>query len=169
MRQTDRVSLSWAESYMGQLRILAGDERTLILVGARCVVRDGDGRVLLIKRSDNGEWALPAGSMELDETMRECAIREVLEETGLVARAVTPFALYSKLSLAPNMFGHRYQLLSLGCRVDGYSGTLERVTDETTDTGFFATDAFPDGTRSSVHRALADLARFEATGEFALD
>jgi 8-oxo-dGTP pyrophosphatase MutT (NUDIX family) len=51
---------------MGQLRILAGDERTLILVGARCVVRDGDGRVLLIKRSDNGEWALPAGSMELD-------------------------------------------------------------------------------------------------------
>ena len=169
MRKTVRMSQSWAESYMGQLRTLAGDQRTLIALGARCVVRDDAGRVLLIKRSDNGEWAFPAGSMELGETMRECAIREVLEETGLVARAVTPFALYSKLSLAPNMFGHTYQLVSLGCRVEGYEGTLARVTDETTDAGFFPADAYPDGTRSSVPRALADLARFEATGEFTLD
>jgi 8-oxo-dGTP pyrophosphatase MutT (NUDIX family) len=169
MRQTDRVSLSWAESYMGQLRILAGDERTLILIGAGCVVRDDAGRVLLIKRADNGSWALPAGSMELGETMRECAIREVREETGLIARSVTPFALYSRLSGQPNMFGHVYHPITLGCRVDEYDGTLARVTEETTDAGFFATDAFPDVVRPSVHRALADLARFEATGEFALD
>jgi 8-oxo-dGTP pyrophosphatase MutT (NUDIX family) len=154
---------------MGQLRILAGDERTLILVGARCVVRDEAGRVLLIKRSDDGAWALPAGSMELGETMRACAIREVLEETGLVARSVTPFGLYTRISGEPNIFGHLYQLISLGCRVDGYSGTLARVTDETNDAGFFPVDAFPDGVRPSVQRALADLARFEETGEFALD
>ena len=169
MRQTDRVSLSWAESYMGQLRTLAGDERTLMLVGARCVIRDVAGRVLLIKRSDNGEWAFPAGSMELGETLRECAIREVREETELIAQSVTPFGLYSRPSSEPNMFGHYYQLIILGCRVDGYSGTLARVTDETADAGFFATEAFPDGTRPSVPRVLADLARFESTGEFTLD
>jgi hypothetical protein len=82
---------------------------------------------------------------------------------------VTPFGLYSRLGGEPNMFGHVYQLLVLGCRVDEYQGTLERVTDETTDAGFFAVDALPDGVRPSVQRALADLARFEATGEFALD
>ena len=169
MRQTDRVSLSWAESYMGQLRILAGDERTLILVGAGGVVRDEAGRVLLIKRADTGSWALPAGSMELGETLRECAIREVREETGLIAHTVTPFALYSRPKGEPNMFGHVYQPITLACRVDEYEGTLARVTDETTDAAFFPVDALPDRTRPSVTRALADLARFEATGEFALD
>jgi ADP-ribose pyrophosphatase YjhB (NUDIX family) len=169
MRQTGQVSESWAESYMGQLRTLAGDHRTLIMVGARCVVRDDADRILLVRRSDNGAWSLPAGSIELGETMRECAIRVVREETGLVALAITPFALHSIASPVPNMFGHIYQTITLGCRVDRYAGTLERVTDETTDAGFFAPDAFPDGTRPSVPRALADLARFEATGEFALD
>ena len=88
MGQTGQVSQSWAESYMGQLRTLAGDQHTLMLLGAGCVVRDEAGRVLLVKRSDNGAWALPAGSMELGETMRECAIREVREETGLVPLAM---------------------------------------------------------------------------------
>jgi 8-oxo-dGTP pyrophosphatase MutT (NUDIX family) len=169
MRQTDRVSLSWAESYMGQLRTLAGDERTLILIGAGCVVRDEVGRVLLIKRSDTGSWALPAGSMELGETLRECAIREVREETGLIARSVTPFALYSRLSGVPNMFGHVYQPITLGCRVDEYEGTLARVTDETTDADFFRADTLPERTRPSVTRTLTDLARFEGSGEFTLD
>jgi len=169
MRQTDRVSLSWAESYMGQLRILAGDERTLILVGAGCVVRDEAGRVLLIQRSDTGSWALPAGSIELGETLRECAIRELREETGLIGHSVTPFALYSRLKGEPNMFGHVYQPITLGCRVDEYEGTLARVTDESTDAAFFPADALPERTRPSVTRALTDLARFEATGEFALD
>src|SRR5436190_23625475 len=99
------MALSWDESYVGQLRALAGPERTLITMGARSVLRDADGRVLLIKRSDNGLWAYPAGTMELGETMRECAVREVLEETGLVARAVTPFGLYTYLAdRGPDMY-----------------------------------------------------------------
>jgi ADP-ribose pyrophosphatase YjhB (NUDIX family) len=154
---------------MGQLRTLAGDERTLILVGARCVLRNSSGEVLLIKRSDNGAWAMPAGSMELGESLPECAVREVREETGLVALGVTPFALYSRPNLRPNMYGHVYQMITLGCRIDGYEGTLARVTEESTDAGFFTPDALPDGTTASVGRALADLARFEATGEFLLD
>lgn len=169
MGQTGQVSQSWAESYMGQLRTLAGDQHTLMLLGAGCVVRDEAGRVLLVKRSDNGAWALPAGSMELGETMRECAIREVREETGLVPLAVTPFAIFSVPNPVPNMYGHLYQAVTLACRVDGYEGTLARVTDETTDAGFFALDAFPDGTRPSVARALAALSRFETTGEFTLE
>ncbi|WP_370457861.1 NUDIX domain-containing protein [Actinoplanes sp. OR16] len=50
-------------------------------VGARAVLRDPDGRVLLIKRSDNGRWALPAGTMELGQTLHDCAIRETDETT----------------------------------------------------------------------------------------
>jgi 8-oxo-dGTP pyrophosphatase MutT (NUDIX family) len=169
MGQTDPVPLSWAESYMGQLRTLAGDDQTLILVGTACVLRDDAGAVLLIKRSDNGAWSLPAGAMELGETLRDCAIREVLEETGLVATSVTPFAIYSRPYDVPNLYGHTYQNVALACRIDEYSETLARVTEETTDAGYFAPDAFPEGTRRSVGRVLADLARFESTGEFIVD
>lgn len=41
------------------------------------------GRVLLIKRRDNGQWQAPGGVLELDETVEEGVIREVLEETGV--------------------------------------------------------------------------------------
>lgn len=154
---------------MGRLRELAGGEHTLILIGAMCVVRDGSGRVLLIRRSDNGAWALPAGSIELGETMRDCAIREVREETGLVALSVTPFGLYSRSGSTPNMYGHLYQTITLACRIDEYEGTLARVTEESTDAGFFAPDEFPDGTRPSVEILLAGLAEFEATGMFLVE
>ena len=55
-------------------------------IGARAVIRDPGGRILLIQRNDNSRWALPAGTMELGQTLRDCAIREVYEETGLTAR-----------------------------------------------------------------------------------
>jgi ADP-ribose pyrophosphatase YjhB (NUDIX family) len=154
---------------MGWLRNLAGDDRTLILVGAMCVVRDEAGRVLLIRRSDNGAWALPAGSIELGENLRDCAVREVHEETGLLARELTPFGIFCRPAHTPNMYGHSYQTITLGCRVDAYQGELERSTDETIDAGFFATDGFPDGTRPSVGILLAALAHFEADGQFVLE
>ena len=39
--------------------------------------------MLLLRRSDSGNWALPGGTLELGESIVECAVREVREETGL--------------------------------------------------------------------------------------
>jgi len=49
---------------------------------AGIVVRE-DGRVLVIKRDDNGNWEAPGGVLELDESFEAGVEREVLEETGL--------------------------------------------------------------------------------------
>jgi ADP-ribose pyrophosphatase YjhB (NUDIX family) len=164
------MALGWEESYIGGLRALAGDERVLISIGAHGVVRDPEGRILLIQRSDDHTWALPGGTMELGETLRECAIREVREEAGLRARDVTPFGLYTRArDYYPNPYGHTYQYISLMCRVDGYDGELERVTDESVDAGWFAPEALPEGSGGLVTRALRDLAEFEMQGTFALD
>lgn len=49
------------------------------------IVLDGD-QVLLIRRAKPprmGQWSLPGGRQELGETLKGCAVREVLEETGL--------------------------------------------------------------------------------------
>jgi 8-oxo-dGTP pyrophosphatase MutT (NUDIX family) len=153
---------------MGRLRAAVGGD-VLLFVGARGIVRDDAGRVLLIRRSDNGYWALPAGAMELGESIAECAAREVFEETGLTVREATPFVLYSGgRHTHTDMYGHTYQLHVTGFRVDAWSGALVRQTDETTDAGFFAPDALPEPLSSSVPRILSDLAAFEHTGRLVL-
>ena len=93
-----------------------------MFVGARAVVRDNAGRVLLIRRSDNGQWALPAGAMELGESIADCAVREVREETGLRALRVSAFALYTGPDRThTNMYGHTYQVFTT--RSGSTSGT----------------------------------------------
>ncbi|WP_434742591.1 NUDIX domain-containing protein [Micromonospora sp. SH-82] len=162
------MSISWADSYVGQLRALAGD-RTLMFVGARAVVRDNAARVLLIRRSDNGQWALPAGAMELGESIGDCAVREVREETGLRALRVSAFALYTGPDrIQTNMFGHTYQLFTAAFRVDEWDGQLMRCTDETTEAGFFRPGQLPEPLSLSVPETLADLDVFEQTNRLIL-
>ena len=51
-------------------------------IGVACAIFDGK-RLLLEKRADCGWWGLIGGSLEIGETLEECALREVFEETGL--------------------------------------------------------------------------------------
>jgi 8-oxo-dGTP pyrophosphatase MutT (NUDIX family) len=47
------------------------------------VVVNDAGDVLLIRRSDNGNWAVPGGAIDLGESMVQAAARETREETGI--------------------------------------------------------------------------------------
>ena len=158
------VTLSWSESYFGRLRALAGD-RTLLLTATRTVVRDRAGRLLLVRRADNGVWSVPAGAMELGESIADCAARELWEETGLRATELTPFALHTGPDFTyRNMFGDTYQHFVVLFRVDRWEGELVRETEETTDAGFFGATEEPAPVSRTVAESLADLAVFEATG-----
>jgi 8-oxo-dGTP pyrophosphatase MutT (NUDIX family) len=50
---------------------------------ASVLVRDEAGRVLMLRRVDNGLWTIPTGGLKKNETITECGIRECLEETGI--------------------------------------------------------------------------------------
>lgn len=159
--------MSWAESYHGKLRALAGGEEVLIMVGARCLLRDDHGRILLIRRSDNGLWAVPAGGMELGDSVRQCAIREVYEETGLTPTELAPIAIFSGAdSTETNQWGHTYQFHITVFLATAWTGELVTQTDETTDAGWFHPDQLPAPHTSTVDRSLQVLAHYDRTGEF---
>ncbi len=50
---------------------------------AAAVAIINDSKVLMLKRKDNKKWTLPGGTLELDESLSDCAIREIKEECGL--------------------------------------------------------------------------------------
>ncbi|MGK3993205.1 NUDIX hydrolase [Sorangium sp. So ce1024] len=53
------------------------------VVGIAAAAQTADGRWLLIRRSDTGTWALPGGTLEWGETLRDTAVRELAEEAGV--------------------------------------------------------------------------------------
>src|SRR3954447_6691222 len=54
-----------------------------LVPSANVVVVDGEGRLLMIHRTDNDNWALPGGAMDLGESLVGTAVRETKEETGI--------------------------------------------------------------------------------------
>jgi 8-oxo-dGTP pyrophosphatase MutT (NUDIX family) len=159
--------MSWAESYHGRLRALAGDDEVLIMVGARCLLRDDQGRILLIRRSDNGLWAVPAGGMELGDSVRQCAIRELYEETGLTPTKLAPIGILSGAdSTETNSWGHTYQFHITLFLATAWTGEMVTQTDETTDAGWFHLDQLPSARMATVDVSLQLLEQYDRTGEF---
>lgn len=68
-------------------------------VSAGAAVIREDGRMLAIKRADNGEWVLPGGIVELDEDPRDTVRREVLEETGVTVEPGQLTGVYKNMRL----------------------------------------------------------------------
>ncbi|GAA4775009.1 NUDIX domain-containing protein [Actinomycetospora chlora] len=62
------------------------------------VTVDDQGRVLLVRRRDNGQWQAPGGVLELEERFEGGVVREVLEETGVRVEVERLSGVYKNLS-----------------------------------------------------------------------
>jgi ADP-ribose pyrophosphatase YjhB (NUDIX family) len=66
-----------------------------LVPAASAIVTDEEGRILLIRRSDNDLWSIPGGAMEIGESISQTAVREVREETGLDVEPLYVVGIYS--------------------------------------------------------------------------
>lgn len=161
------MTTDYHQSYLGELRQLIG-KRKIFAITARAVIQDDDGRILLVRRSDNGLWVMPAGSIELEESILDCVIREVYEETGLTVLSATPIAIYSQPRFSfVTAYGDPYQMFSIVFVIDKWAGELQRQTAETVDAQFFAPDKLPD-MPDLYSETLADLQSYRENGRFVL-
>ncbi|MET8815393.1 NUDIX domain-containing protein [Streptomyces sp. NPDC004549] len=96
---------------------------------AGVVVRE-DGRLLAIRRADNGAWQLPGGILELDETPEAGVAREVLEETGIHIEVDELTGVYKNLPRG-------IVALVFRCKP---SGGIERTSSESTAVSWLTPD-----------------------------
>ena len=131
MRHQTRVS-----PFSPRVRHYSDHVTSTPLLAASAVVRDDQGRVLLVKRGHEpamGLWSLPGGSVEQGETLSQAAIREVKEETGLDI-VTGPEVWRVVVELAS---GVHYDVHALEGVVTG--GVL-LAGDDAADAGWFGTD-----------------------------
>lgn len=112
------------------------------MLTADCVVLDNRDRVLLIRRGGDpfkGCWALPGGFMEMDETIEHCAVRELMEETGIkVPEArLRLIGVYSTPGRDPR---GRTVTVAYALRVDDVSAT---AGDDATETRWWPVGDLP--------------------------
>lgn len=101
------------------------------------VVVDNQDRIVLQRRRDNGKWDLPGGVMELGESLAECAIREVNEETGLDVEVVSIVGVYSDPGhILAYEDGEARQEFAI-CFKARILGGQVAVSDESHDVGFY--------------------------------
>lgn len=107
-------------------------------LGTSAIIFDADKRVLLTRRTDNGEWCLPGGAMDSGETAAEACEREVFEETGLHVRVKRLVGVYSdpnRLVIYPD--GNKAFIVALSLEAEIVSGELG-LSAETAEAGFFS-------------------------------
>jgi 8-oxo-dGTP diphosphatase len=122
---------------------------TQFTLGSFAVIFDKKGRVLLCHRCDQDVWNLPGGGVERDELPNEAAIRETLEETGLIIEILELVGIYGK----PNKGEFIFVFLS---KITG--GEIKK-TEEADETRYYKLKNMPTNTLQKHVERIWDAAQ----------
>ncbi len=117
------------------------------------IARNDEGKILLIKRKiepSKGEWALPSGFMEIEETPTQAVLRELAEETGLKGKKKKLIGVYSNKSEI-----HGY-LVTIIYEAEIAGGNL-CAGDDAEEAEFFTVNQLPPLAFQSHREALREV------------
>jgi ADP-ribose pyrophosphatase YjhB (NUDIX family) len=113
------------------------------LVGVGAIIIE-DARVLLVKRAHpplQAQWSIPGGVLEVGELIREAAVREAREETGLIVEPEDLLGVYDRILRNPEeQVQYHYVLIDFFCRRVG--GELLAASDAA-EVRWFAREELP--------------------------
>ena len=107
------------------------------LVGVGAIIIEGR-RVVLVKRAHpplQAQWSIPGGVLEVGELLREAAVREAREETGLTVEPGDLLGVYDRVLRAPDQrVQYHYVLIDFLCR--RVAGEIQAASDAAEVRGF---------------------------------
>lgn len=149
--------------FITNLRAKIGND-PLWLTGITAYVEDAQGRILLGKRADTGQWALIYGIVEPAEEPADTCVREALEETGVDIEPVCLVCVKSSPYMVTYANGDQCQYMDLLflCQPREDGNAQPRVADdESLEVGWFAPDALPQPLATSTRSRLELVQRFK--------
>ncbi|MGB8944952.1 MAG: NUDIX domain-containing protein [Streptomyces sp.] len=94
-----------------------------LIPASNMLVVNSEGEILLQRRRDTGQWALPGGAQDIGETPAQCAVRECEEETGIVAEVTGFLGVYSNpehiVAYTDGEVRQQFEVVYLGRAVGG--------------------------------------------------
>jgi 8-oxo-dGTP pyrophosphatase MutT (NUDIX family) len=109
-----------------------------LVPAASVLAADDQGLILLQKRRDTGQWAIPMGKQEIGETVAQCAVRETPEETGVTTEVTGLLGIYSDpahvVAYSDGEVRQEYEIILTGRPVSG----VPAPNDEASAAALFA-------------------------------
>ena len=140
--------------YITELRKTVG-RRMLIMPCAAVIIEDGQGRILLQKRADDGKWGFIGGAIEPDESAEDAARREVREELNLEMDELRLLGVYSGPAyhhVYPN--GDETSCIDIVYICGRCRGDMRLQQEEVQAVAWFGRDDVPENLSSSAREPI---------------
>jgi 8-oxo-dGTP pyrophosphatase MutT (NUDIX family) len=162
------MSKSFCESYLGKVRALIGSQMILI-PGGRALLENSNGELLLHRREDNKQWAIPGGACDYNESIEAAVIREIYEETGLTITTYKAIGFASNPEFEINTYPNGDIIHGFGLVLysNKWCGQLGSNCDESIEFGWFSRDELPPLHLRDL-RTIEALNKYLRSGEFQL-
>ena len=153
-RRSDHAPPVALSPHIRRLREAVGHE-LLVLPSVAVLPRDDEGRLLLVRTVDSGQWAAIGGAVEPDESPEEAARREAREEAGVevaLGRILAVLGGPEYQMTYPN--GDRTAYVSTVYDAAVSAGTPRPDGEETSEAAWWPVTALPTAEMSTFTRAL---------------
>jgi ADP-ribose pyrophosphatase YjhB (NUDIX family) len=125
---------------------------------ADIIIEQDEGIVLILRRNEPRQWAIPGGFCDYGESLEAAAVREAKEETGLDVELIEQFHTYSDPQRDPRQ--HNITTVFIARSI---GGTLQ-AQDDAQDIGIFSENNLPPQLAFDHDEILKDYFLFKKTG-----